>query len=209
MKNKIILVLLFITSFGFSQNYPKVDTIVKTDIYKSYISKSLEMPLYVKYILVNGGGDCEREKFRFKNDVKLNIADNDNYTKSGYDRGHMANAEDFAYDCRKDELTFRYYNCLPQTHNLNAGPWKSWETEIRNISKGDSLLIICGGIWDDKKVVNGMRVPSRFFKVVYSLKQGKLLFCQIYTNKKKDSDFQSVTIGDIEKLGIKLEWKKY
>ena len=135
---KFLLILSLFTQSVFSQ---VCDTILKNDVYNSYISYDLKMVIQVNYTLYKGGGDCDRKRFRFKKGTKIDISSNKQYTKSGYDRGHLANAKDFAYDCEKDEKTFRYYNCLPQTPNLNRGIWKVWETKIRKESQTDSLLL--------------------------------------------------------------------
>jgi endonuclease G len=208
-----VLAILLISQ-GFSQNYEdryvlsapqmKVDTIFDRGIYKSYFNYQLQEPLYVSYILSKGGGNCSRSKFRFKNDTGVPMID-DEYTNSGFDRGHLANAEDFAYDCVKDELTFRYYNCLPQTPNMNRGVWKSWETKIRQESQNDSLLVVCGGIWESGTYTKGIAVPDRCWKVVYSLKTSKVLHVLIFTNLTTGSTFQETSLEILEKnLGRKL-----
>src|SRR5262245_38069533 len=117
--------------------------IVDKGIYKANFSNKYCEPLYVSYFLHKGGGDCNRSSFRFKNDIdSLQTATDNDYAGSSYDKGHLANAEDFAFDCEKDELTFRYYNCLPQTANLNRGVWKKNETLIRKWSQHEKLYII-------------------------------------------------------------------
>lgn len=198
--------LLIILSFNILAQKP--DTTITTKNYKSFINYKLQEPLYVKYILYKGGGACDRESFNFKNDTKIDIVGAENYTKSGYDKGHLANAEDFAYNCELDELTFRYYNCLPQTHNLNAGIWKLWETKIRNLSHSDSLLIICGGIWQDTTKVNDMRIPNKCWKITYSIKSKKIIYCQLYTNLYKESSVSDITLKELQKLlGYKIKLK--
>jgi endonuclease G len=63
----------------------------------------------------------------FGNDMpSITTATSRDYAGSGYDKGHMAAALDFASDCEKEEMTFVYYNALPQTPNLNRGVWKSF-----------------------------------------------------------------------------------
>ncbi len=166
----------------------EVDSIITQSHYQSFISKKTHLPLYVKYTLVKGGGDCERTTFHFKNDTKSKwIASQKQYAKTGYDEGHMANAEDFAYDCKLDEQTFRFYNCLPQTPNLNRGIWKVYEDSTRQKSQTDSLFIVCGGYWDASKpiIVNDMVVPNGCFKVVYSLKTHSFIYVLQFTNDKK------------------------
>ena len=130
----LFVLFLYITSFS--------QLIVDRGIYKANFSNTYHEPKYVSYYLYKGGGDCNRDKFSFKNDdVRLECATDQDYKGSHYDKGHLVNAEDFAFDCVKDELTFRYYNCLPQTTNLNRGIWKSKETQIREWSQKRSCTL--------------------------------------------------------------------
>ncbi len=177
--------------------------IVSNIAYTSYFSNTYHEPLYVTYKLYKGGGDCNRKKFHFKNDDKdLQTATDADYKGSGYDKGHLANAEDFAFDCTKDELTFRYYNCLPQTPNLNRGIWKVNETKIREWSQTDSLYIICGGYYENNKIGN-IAVPIYCWKVVESLTTKKVLFCGWFGNTNPATEVD-VTVEELEK---KLKYK--
>lgn len=175
---------------------------IKVDkgIYVSDFSNTLREPNYVSYYLYKGGGDCKRTKFHFKNDdARLQCATDADYKGKGYDKGHLANAEDFAFDCTKDELTFRYYNCLPQTPNLNRGPWKSNETTVREWSQKEKLYIICGGFFG-KDRIGAIAVPSYCWKVVQSVATKKVLFCGWFSNTS------SATVEEIsvEELGKRL-----
>jgi endonuclease G len=201
---KLILALLLILSFSANAQI-KVDTIIDTKVYKSYFCKAIKEPLYVSYILYKGGGDCDRSGFRFKNDTKLKTATQKDYAASGYDQGHLAGAEDFAYDCPSDEKTFRFYNCLPQTPNLNRGVWKKWETEIRKESQIDSLYIVCGGQFDVKQTIgNGVWVPTHCWKVVQSVKTKKIKHVLYFDNTNK-ATYKEITIAELEKiLGYKI-----
>ena len=117
---------------------------------------------------------------------------------SGYEKGHLANAEDFAYNCRLDYLTFNSYNRLPQTKALNRGIWKKQETAIRKISLKDSLLIICGGYWESSPtLIKGMAIPSRCWKVVYSLSAKQVLSCSIFTNTENPAEIP-MTVANLE-----------
>lgn len=199
----IFLFSLFISSSLYSQN---IDTIIDAGFYKSYYSNTYKCPLYVSYIIYKGGGDCDRSHYHFKNDVlNINSASLSDYSGNGYDQGHLCNAADFAFDCDKDEKTFRFYNCLPQTPNLNRGIWKKWETIIRKESQNDSLLIICGGIFSNKKIGNELYVPDFCWKVVIDLDDNKIKYCLLFTNDKNAS-FVNITIDDLKKLiGFKLD----
>lgn len=202
MKHIILAFLLLVISALFSQT---IDTVITTPHYKSYVSKKLKQPVYVKYIIYKGGGDCERSD-KWANPTKLNLL-NHEYAHSGYDRGHLANAEDFAYDCALSNSTFMLYNCLPQTPSLNRGVWKQWETKIRHESQTDSLLVICGGIWETHTITHGMRVPTKCWKVVYNIHTKTIVHALIFTNTTL-SLYHTTTLKDIEaRIGFKLNFK--
>lgn len=194
MKKAIVTVILVIAVWciGFSQ------IIVDKGIYKANFSNDLREPRYISYFLYRGGGDCDRNKFRFKNDdPRLQCATDMDYKGSNYDKGHLANAEDFAFDCAKDELTFRYYNCLPQTANLNRGVWKKNETLIRKWSQTDSLYIICGGFFGNAKIGN-IAVPSFCWKIVQSVSTKKVLFCGWFSNTS-NATVEEISQAELEK----------
>jgi endonuclease G len=202
-----LLFILFLSLITFNLSAQKVDTVITTPIYTAGISYKLKQPLYVRYKLYGGGGDCSRKGMTFKTTAGLDLLSSKNYNGSGYDEGHLANAEDFAYQCLLQEQTFRYYNCLPQAPNLNRGSWKTTETVVRKLSQKDSLLIIAGGIWGKKpNVVNGMTIPDSCYKVVYSLSTRKLIFCYTFANKATGNLKNSVDVKSLEKrLGYKLK----
>lgn len=168
--------LIFLFSLSISSLYSQnIDTVIDVGFYKSYYSNTYRCPLCVSYTIYKGGGDCDRSHYHFKNDVpNINSASLSDYSGNGYDQGHLCNAADFAFDCDKDEKTFRFYNCLPQTPNLNRGIWKKWETIIRKESQYDSLLVICGGIFSNKKIGNELYVPDFCWKIVIDLNNNKL-----------------------------------
>jgi endonuclease G len=195
MKNKFLtLLLLLLTLTSFSQ---KIDKIIDKEIYTSYYSNSLKVPLYVVYYLSNGGGNYSRAKLRFIQEK--NTAKNSDYSKSGYDRGHLVSAEDFAYDHRKQSLTFSYYNCFPQTQSLNRGSWKVWETTIRIESKRWPLKIFTGGIYGQKKIRGRIGIPDYCWKVVYNQKSGLILHALIFSNDNIGS-VRRTTLSELKSL---------
>ena len=195
---KIMLVIcLFIIA---STQAQEIDTVIRNDVYTSYYSYQLHEPLYVVYKLYNGGGDCSRKAFHFKTGGLDYSATPKDYKASGFDEGHLADAKDFAYDCEKEEETFRFYNCVPQTPKLNRGIWKHFETVIRKESLNDSLLIICGSIFSDKVIgPDNIAVPDYCWKIVQSLTTHQITYCLIFPNDDSDS-YNDINIADLEKL---------
>ena len=197
MIKKITLLLLLLPIFLKAQ--VKIDTVLVTPIYKSYFSYKLKEPVFLYYKLYKGGGDCSREGFRFKNDTKIETATLSDYEKTGYDQGHLANAKDFAYNCVYDELTFRFYNCLPQSANLNRGIWKRWETTIREESQTDSILVICGAEFGTKKIGKDVAVPDFCWKITKSLSSGKVTHVLWFENLMKDAKGEEITLDELQK----------
>ncbi len=183
-----------------------VDTIINAGNYKSHFDIDRKQPIFVSYILYKGGGGCNRSSFRFKNDTDIKMATTKDYSGTGFDMGHLANAEDFANDCVAGEKTFRFYNCLPQYPNLNRGVWKRWETRARDLSQRDSLLIICGGTFGNKTIGESVYVPEYCWKVIYSLKNKKIWKVLWFKNVSKESDkyFEEITL---EKLEERVKYK--
>jgi endonuclease G len=188
----LYILLCTINTFG-----QKIDQIINKGIYTSYYSSDLKVPLYVVHYLYNGGGDFSRSKLRFFKEK--NTASNSDYAKSGYDRGHLVSAEDFAYDYRKQSLTFSYYNCFPQTRHLNRGPWKSWENTIRNESKRWPLKIYTGGLYGNRRIRGKVGVPDYCWKVVYNQKTGLILHALIFTNDNIGT-VRRTTVSELKKI---------
>lgn len=188
----LLLVYLLTVSCTFAQ------IIVKNAAYKANFSNEFHQPRYVSYTLYKGGGNCPRDGFSFKcGDDRLLCATDAEYSGTGYDKGHLVNAEDFAFDCKKDELTFRYYNCLPQTANLNRGKWKANETLIRKWSQTQKLYIVCGGFFGSKKM-GSTTVPSYCWKVVQSVKTKEVLYCGWFTNSKTATE-EEISVTELGK----------
>jgi len=92
------------------------------------------------------------------------------YKGTGLDRGHMCPAADNLCDPKLAVECFYFSNMAPQYHSLNAGDWKSLETAVRNLAaSGDSVEVWCGSV-GNAKVVNGLTIPTKCWKVTYDAK---------------------------------------
>ena len=95
------------------------------------------------------------------------------YTRSGYDRGHMCPSGDQKWSEEAMSDCFVMANICPQKHELNNGAWKTLETKERQWATRDSaIMIVAGPIYEknDKERIGkaGVRVPSAFFKAIIS-----------------------------------------
>ncbi len=93
------------------------------------------------------------------------------YSKSGYDRGHMAPAADMKWSDQAMKESFYMTNMCPQNHSNNAGDWKDLEELGRDLAqKYKSIYICCGPIVTDTTITIGtvrkIVVPQSFYKVL-------------------------------------------
>ena len=191
---RLLILFLLLPLISFSQ---RIDTVINNGYYTSYFNYTLKQPVFVVYKLYRGGGDCSRKGMRFKSGGARYSATPKDYYKSGYDEGHLVNFEDYASDCIKGESTFRFYNCIPQTPNLNRGIWKRYEYMIRSISQNEHLMIICGGHSYTRKI-GSIYVPDYCWKLVYSLDKHVVVYALFFTNDN-DAKLTIETISTLEK----------
>ena len=117
-------------------------------------------------------GETERyDKFLPDPDLPEPKVVHKDYTKSGYDRGHMAPAADMKWSKQAMIESFYMSNICPQVGNLNRGDWNDLEELCRDwADKYGRIYIACGPIFDSKSPnrIGGHKVtvPDRFFKVI-------------------------------------------
>lgn len=121
--------------------------------------------------------DVERKKSFRKNPLVSNEMQltNRDYMYSGYDRGHLAPAEDMDVNDVAMSESFFYSNTSPQHPNMNRGIWKNIEEQVREWAKEDTLWVITG---PDLNSCNldfgtGSCMPEYFYKVVINKKYDK------------------------------------
>lgn len=130
-------------------------------------------PNYVGWELLaseTDGPNSRTNRFWTDNAIK-GCPDTRDYTRSGYDRGHICPAADMKWSAEAMEDCFSMANICPQVHSLNAGAWKTLEEKERIWAQRDSaLVIIAGPIYQkgDRQTIgeNKVRVPSAFFKAI-------------------------------------------
>jgi endonuclease G len=138
---------------------------------------------------------------------RLGTATPKDYSHSGYEEGHLADAKDFASDCSLEAKTFEFFNCVPQTKKLNRGIWKTWETKIRRESQTKHLLVVCGGIYRGKTIGDKVAVPEYCWKIVFDEEANKLMYCLLFPNDNSDTVNTTISLEDLKvKLGYELTY---
>ncbi|MEI7014069.1 DNA/RNA non-specific endonuclease [Leptospira licerasiae] len=102
------------------------------------------------------------------------------YKNSGYDRGHLAAADNYKNDQRLNDETFFLSNISPQIHTFNAGIWKRLEQQIRDwVKRQGKIYVITGPLYIENsqealgslsrlKFIgkNKVGIPSHFYKIL-------------------------------------------
>lgn len=124
----------------------------------------------------NDLGDVERSQFKADPELPAGwykVTPQD-YTNSGYDRGHMCPSADRDKTEKDNEAVFVMTNIIPQAGGNNQGPWANLEKYSRRlVEDGNELYIICGGSGEKEKIAKGkVSVPKKTWKVIVVLKNG-------------------------------------
>jgi endonuclease G len=104
----------------------------------------------------------------------------DEYSGSGYDRGHLAPNYAIAtrYGAKAQRETFLMSNITPQLHSLNAGLWRELEMKIATSypARYEEVWVLTGPVFGEnpRRLRGGVVVPEAFFLIVIDESEGKL-----------------------------------
>ncbi|WP_354678871.1 DNA/RNA non-specific endonuclease [Cupriavidus plantarum] len=91
------------------------------------------------------------------------------YTRSGYDRGHLAPSGDFA-DKTSQAESFSLANVVPQNSVSNRRTWSHIEASTRRLARQYGVIHVVTGpaFTSDGKTLNGrVRIPAFVWKAIY------------------------------------------
>jgi len=120
-------------------------------------------------------GTADRQdNFRPDNALPANwykVRPND-YTGSGYDRGHIAPSADRTRNEADNSSTFLMSNMMPQVPELNRGVWGDLEDYCRElVQSGKELYIVAGPVGSKGSIgkKEKIAVPAKTWKVIVVL----------------------------------------
>ena len=138
------------------------------------VAKAVSYTLYGD--LVNETNIEKRPSFKVDREIDRDKrASSSDYTKSGYDRGHMAN--DAAFDWSQDSLneTYKLSNIIPQVRKVNRYTWIKAEKYARFIAVvlGEVNIINVVKYSSNPQRIgkHQIAVPQGFYKVLYNQDQ--------------------------------------
>ncbi len=179
-----------------------------------YFNNDYRIPNCVAYELTativaqcDAPGAEKRKNYKFEPDP--DVADSpvhSDYSGTGYDRGHMAPANDFKWDPTAMAECFYMTNMCPQVHELNNGAWKKIENYVHNwASQLGRIIVVTGPVMDSHMAMTGrngdIAVPTKFFKVVLAPEQ-QMAIAFVYDNAEPHSGIRRhvTTVREVEKM---------
>jgi len=183
---KIILILLitlslFATSISNFVDLSKCDQIINKKVYKVCYSYKYKAALAVWYKV-----DREhllmqkiktRPRFYSERTIPMRYrAKYRDYTYSGYDRAHLANNWDFAYNKADQRKTFSLCNIIAMTPLTNQKLWAKAEMYERYMALklgSDEVINLVEYSNNPKRIgKDKIAVPSGFYKIIYNDQAG-------------------------------------
>ena len=160
------------------------------------------------------------DDFRADPEITTGSATPADYKKSGYDRGHLSPAADFAFSEKAMSETFYMSNMSPQKGSLNRGIWKDLESKVREWAELYGRVYVISGPVLEKPATeyksigeNQVSVPEFYYKVIlaplYADENDKaspedaqniMMMAFIFPNEKCEGtlDDYAVTVDEVE-----------
>ncbi|MDR2905501.1 MAG: DNA/RNA non-specific endonuclease [Helicobacteraceae bacterium] len=187
--------------------------ILRNDGYLSCYSDILGEPLWVAYRLrAAPRQDLPRPK-NFEADIRAFYAISpESYTRSGYDRGHLAPNHAIAqiYGKTAQKETFLMTNIAPQKPDLNRKVWQRMEQTAFDVfaPKFGEVWVVKGGVFgSDAKRINGVFspvAPDGFFAIYAAINDDEIAFLAFLAPQdvKGDEPIGNfvVSVNDVETL---------
>lgn len=185
----------------------KTINICHTGYYTKYDIDEKDPAITVWTVDSNTAVGCGDRMGNFRQDplAKDEDAEPEIYNKSGFDKGHIADAKDFTYNDTLETQTFFMTNMTPQVPGLNRGGWKWLETATRYYAlKYGKVVVYSGPIFNatDKKLDNEVDIPDYFWKIIYVPSINKALSIIVPNKKIEGEDILSyiVSVDKIEEM---------
>lgn len=173
MKRTLLINLLLLISIQFLMAQRIT---IEKEQYLSIYDLELQCPVQVEWSVcaADFGAAKRKASWRFRNDIghPLAVATHDDFTKSGYQRGHLCPAADRSCSLVDIKQTFSMSNVAPQWPSLNTGVWKATEIAVRNaVLLGDTISVVTIPVFLDRDTLrigsHGIAVPHAFFKAAW------------------------------------------
>lgn len=139
--------------------------------------------------------------------VSSGSAQDADYRRSGYDRGHLAPAADMSWSQQTMQESFYYSNMSPQDPSFNRGIWKRLEEQVRSWAvENEKIYVVTGPVLTGKLSEigpDGVDVPNYYYKVILDYTGDKVKaigFVLPNEGSNKEIQAYAYTVDQVEKL---------
>lgn len=186
----------------------KTDLVLDKDGFSLGYNFDYRGAVWVSYILTKGsvGIDVARSEAFFSDpEIPERFRKKpDDFTNSGYDKGHLAPSAAIDFTEKSNLQTFSMANVAPQDPKLNRQAWSKLEDLVREWTYTLGKLVVCTGtIYPEKpKMMKDIPVPSHFYKVIYSFKYRQYIGFVMPNEPVRARDMWShvKTVREVEKI---------
>lgn len=151
------------------------ETVTQHSAYSLVYNHKHMQAKWVAYNLTYGntvGGAERSSKFSIDPSISPRTAVTSDYTKTGYDRGHLAPAGDMKFSAQAMSESFYMSNVSPQLPGFNRGIWKKLEEQFRTWAPSSHpVFVVTGPVLTDPSSSHigqtcSISVPQRFYKIM-------------------------------------------
>jgi len=188
-------------------------TYISRDGYSVIYDEQHKVPRAVWYELTAGvSHNSSRPSMKFMIDPHTRAGvTHDDYTHTGYDRGHMApsHAIGAVHGPDAQRQTFYMSNVAPQYPQMNRVVWRNIEQHVFNVKakRSGRVTVITGPVITEAPdtIGSGISVPTYYFKIVAEhTEQGSKLFAVLVPNTKhirtSDPDMWADSVDTVERF---------
>lgn len=200
LKRFILIALLGNTLFAFDgkayMNSNYCDQLITNPYFKVCYDYKLMGARTITYTLdgknVNNINIKKRPSFHTEKSIKRPYrVSPKSYSKTGYDRGHMANDASFDWSMESLNSTYSMINIVPQNPKVNRYQWVKVERYARMVARKLGSLnvinIIQYGNHPKRLKKQNIAIPQGFYKVLYN-KEKSFERCFYYKNDSSRND---------------------
>ena len=174
--NFLVFFLFFFNQLYAQNENPKVllnEEIIKHSGFTLSYNENYEQASWVAYELTADEliKRVKRSDY-YKKDGKVSTGSAlpSDYTKSGYDKGHLAPAADLSWSKASMSESFYMSNMSPQKPGFKRGVWKKLEGYVRQWAYDNgSIYVVSGGVLksiDQFIGASNVGVPKYYYKVI-------------------------------------------
>ena len=187
------------------------DDVVEHLGYVASLNHDRLIPNWVAYELTREelkGNEKRDTPFQWDPDIKGRQAWREDYSGSGWDKGHMVPRSDLKWSAKAYSESFYFSNICPQNHEFKSGSWMTTENMAKRLANQyGSVYIVCGPLVFDNHFgtigQHKVTVPDAFFKAFLICDRGEYYAIGIVMRnwaERQDLKASAVTVDAVEEL---------